>query len=198
MTLKKDSPGLKIILLKTTKTKQKLDESNFEINNLNENELNNFLKNKFITSGTIYSNFGTALKNNPLEIKKKFTFENKYNLAFISHVQDTLFASREKKIEELETKLKNEENQLINNNKIYYLELAELQEQKNKLRTELNNYELNETKKKIIELESKIEHYKPKTNLMIAEYKKQLEKIKTNEMGCISYSGRINYIAIDK
>ena len=126
-----------------------------------------------------------------------FILENKYNLAFISHVQDTLLISKEKKIVELETKLKNEENQLINDNKIYYLELAELQEQKNKLKSELNNYELNETKKKIIELESKIEHYKPKTNLMIAEYKKQLEKIKTNEMGCITYFGQIIYIKIE-
>jgi hypothetical protein len=33
--------------------------------------------------------------------------------------------------------------------------------------------------KKIIELENKVQNYKPKTNLMIAEYKKQLQKIKT-------------------
>jgi inner membrane protein len=39
------------------------------------------LKNKFIAAGIIYSNFGTALTNNPLEIKKKFEIENKYNLA---------------------------------------------------------------------------------------------------------------------
>jgi inner membrane protein len=50
-----------------------------------------------------------------LEVKKKFTIENKYNLAFISHIQDTL---RERKIiTELELKLKSEENQLINDNK---------------------------------------------------------------------------------
>jgi inner membrane protein len=42
------------------------------------------LKNKFIAAGIIYSNFGTALTNNPLEIKKKFEIEI-YNLAFISH-----------------------------------------------------------------------------------------------------------------
>jgi inner membrane protein len=61
--------------------------------------------------------------------------------------------------------------------KSYYLELAELQERKkNKLNSDLPNYELNETKKKIIELENKIVNYKPKTNLMIAEYKKTIDE----------------------
>jgi inner membrane protein len=39
-----------------------------------------------------------------------------------------------------------------NDNKSY-LELAELQEEKNKINSDLPNYELNEAKKKIIELE---------------------------------------------
>jgi inner membrane protein len=47
-------------------------------------------------------------------------------------------------------KLKSEENQLIND-KSYYLELG-LQEEKNKINSDLPNYELNEAKKKIIEL----------------------------------------------
>lgn len=196
LTLKKDAPGLKMTLLKTSKTNHKIHESVIEINNLKESELNDLLKNKFIAAGTIYSNFGTALTNNPLEIKKKFILENKYNLAFISHIQDTLFASKEKKVSELEIKLRNEENQLINENKNYYLDLALLQEAKNKLKTDLSNYELNETKKQIIELEKKVENYKPKTNLMIAEYKKQLEKIKSNQIGNITYSGQITYIDI--
>jgi inner membrane protein len=46
----------------------------------------------------------------------------------------------------LELKLKSEENQLINDNKSYYLDLAILQEEKNKLKSDLSNYELNETK----------------------------------------------------
>jgi inner membrane protein len=61
-----------------------------------------------------------------LEVKKKFTIENKYNLAFISHIK-TLFEKKEKIIAELELKLKSEENQLINDNKSYYLDLAVLQ-----------------------------------------------------------------------
>lgn len=196
LSLKKDTPGLTIKLLKTYKTRDKIHETKIEINNLKESELNDLLKNKFIANGTIYSNFGTALANNPLEIKKKFIIENKYNLVFISHVQDTLLATKATKIDELEIKLKNEENQLINDNKAYYLELAELQENKNKLNSELPNYELNEVKKKIIELEKQIENYKPKTNLMIAEYKKQLQKIKSNQIANITYSGNVTYIEI--
>lgn len=198
LSLKKDTPGLKVTVLKTSKTKHKIHENKIEINNLKESELNKLLQNKFIATGTIYSTFGTALTINPLEIKKKFEIENKYNLVFISHVQDTLFDKKEKRLEELTLKLKSEENQLINDNKNYYLDLAILQEEKNKLKTNLSNYELNETKKNIIDLENKIEKYKPKTNLMIDEYKKQLEKIKKNKMGYITYSGQINYIEIDK
>jgi hypothetical protein len=54
------------------------------------------LKNKFIAPAIIYSNFGTVLKNNPLEIKMKFQIENKYNLAFISHLQDALQVKKER------------------------------------------------------------------------------------------------------
>ena len=65
------------------------------------------------------------------------------------------------------------------------------------MKSDLSNYELNETKKNIIDLENKIANYKPKTNLMIAEYKKQLQKIKSNQIGNITYSGEINYIEIE-
>jgi inner membrane protein len=198
LTLKKDTPGLRIKLLKTSKTTDKIHESTVEINNLKESELNNILKNKFIAAGIIYSKFGTTLANNPLEIKKKFEIENKYNLAFISHIQDTLLVKKEKVIADLELKLKTEENQLINDNKNYYLELAELQEEKNKLNSDLPNYELNEVKKKIIELEKQIENYKPKTNLMISEYKRLLETIKNNHIVNNTYSGNITYIEIRK
>ena len=196
LTLKKDEQGLKVSVLKTTKTKNKIFENTIEINNLRESEINKLLQNKFIAAGTIYTNFGTALKDNPLEIKKKFQLENKYNINFVSHVQDTLSADKEKKIQEIELKLKNEENQLINDNKNYYLDLALLQQEKNKLKENLSNYELNETKKNIIELEKKVENYKPKTNLMIAVYNNQLDKIKKSHLGNINYSGTITFIKI--
>ena len=197
LSLKKDTPGLKIKLLTTTKTNSKIHENKIEINDMKESELNAILKDKFISTATIYSTFGTALTTNPLEIKKKFQIENKYNLTFISHLQDTLLVKKEKIIAELELKLKSEENHLINDNKSYYLDLAMLQEQKNKLKSDLSNYDLNETKKNIIDLENKIANYKPKTNLMIAEYKKQLQKIKSDQIGNITYSGEINYIEIE-
>jgi hypothetical protein len=65
------------------------------------------------------------------------------------------------------------------------------------LKSDLSNYELNETKKSIIELEEKVSNYKPKTNLMISEYKKQLQKIKNDHIANITYSGQINYIEIE-
>jgi inner membrane protein len=109
-------------------------------------------------------------------------------LAFISHLRYTNY--KKKLIADLELKLKSEENQLINDNKSYYLELAEQEEKTNKLKLNLPDYELNETTKKIIELENKVLNYKPKTNLMIAEYKKQLKK-KNNQIGNITYSNKL-------
>jgi hypothetical protein len=76
-----------------------------------------------------------------LEVKKKFTIENKYNLAsFISHIQDTLWEKKEKIITELELKLRK------NPKQNYTDDLAT--GEKNKLKSDLSNYELNETKKK--------------------------------------------------
>ncbi len=198
LSLKKDTPGLNINLLKSYKTEDRIHENKIELNDLKESELNDLLKDKFITEAIIYSNFGTTLKNNPLEIKKKFIIENKYSIEFISYLQDTLIAKKDKMITDLELKLKSEENQVINDNTGYYLDLAAIQEEKNKLKTELSNYELNETKKNIIELQKKVENYKPKTNLMIPEYKKQLLKIKSSEIANIAYSGTLNYIEIQK
>jgi hypothetical protein len=51
----KDTPGLKVTLLKTSKTNRKIHENKIEINDLKESELNNLLKNKFIAAATIYS-----------------------------------------------------------------------------------------------------------------------------------------------
>lgn len=197
LSLKTNTPGIKVNLLASSKTANKIHEKKIEINDIGESELNEILKGKFISNATIYSTFGTALKSNPIEIKKKFTIENKYNIGFISHLQDTIIAKREKLIAELELKLRSEENNVINDNKSYYLDLAALQEQKNNLKLELSNYELNETKKNIIDLERKVENHKPKTNLMIAEYKKQLQKIKSDQIGNITYSGEVNYIIIE-
>jgi inner membrane protein len=198
LALKKDTPGLKIKLLKTTKTNHKIHENKIEITDFTEEQLNNLMKRKFIANATIYSSFATSLINNPLELKKKFEIENKYNLAFKSHIQDTILSNKLKRIAELELKLKSEENQLINDNKNYYLSLDELQQEKNKLQSKLSNYELNEIKKNIIELENKISNYHIKTNLMIPEYKNQLAKIKTCKSQNITYSGQITYIEIIK
>lgn len=197
INLNKDTPGLKVTLLKTTKTNHKIAEIKTDFNDYNEEQINQFLKNKFIANATIYTNFATALIQNPLELKKKFTLVNNYNVVFKSHVQDTILLNKEKKITELELKLKNEENQLINDNKNYYLDLAALDQEKTNLKRNLNNYELNETKKNIIELERKIESYKPKTNLMIPEYKKQIQAIKSSILATIKYSGTVNFIEIN-
>jgi inner membrane protein len=79
------------------------------------------------------------------------------NIIWLSYLTyKTLFIKR-KIIADLELKLKSEENQLINDNKSYYLELAELQEEKNKINSDLPNYELRPKENRI-----KIQNYKPK------------------------------------
>ena len=196
ITVKKETPGLKIKTLRTKKINAKIHEINFDFEKFSEEKLNEFLKNKFISSANIYANFATSLLNNPSELKKKFQIENKYNIAFKSNVSDTLILNKQKRISELELKLKNEENQLINDNKIYYQNLTELNQLKTNLKKNLSDYDLNETKKKIIDLENKVENSHLKTNLMIDEYKNQLLKIKNDKIGSINYSGTLNYIDI--
>ena len=86
----------------------------------------------------------------------------------------------------------------MNANKIHYLNVEMLNNAKGKLNSNLSNYELNETKKSIIELEQKVVNHKPATNLMIAEYRKQLSEIKNRKLAEITYSGTISYIEISK
>jgi inner membrane protein len=198
LSLKKDTPGLKVTTLKTNKTNQKLIQSKIELNNYTEEDLNKLLKDKFISQGTIYASFETSTSDNPIDFKKKFEIVNKYDLSFISHILDTIISNKQKKISELELKLKSEENSLINDNKIYYITLGQLQQEKNKLNLNTDDYETNEIKKNIIEMENKISNYHLKTNLMIEEYKKQLAIIKNSESKKTLYLGDITLIDVSK
>jgi inner membrane protein len=198
LSLKKDTPGLKVTTLKTNKTNQKLIQNKIELNNYTEEDLNKLLKDKFISQGTIYASFETSTTDNPIDFKKKFEIINKYNLNFTSHILDTIISNKQKKISELELKLKSEENSLINDNKIYYVTLGQLQQQKNELQTNVDDYETNEIKKNIIELENKVSNYHLKTNLMIEEYKKQLAIIKNSKSKKTLYLGSITLIDVSK
>jgi inner membrane protein len=198
LSLKKDTPGLKVTTLKTTKTNQKLNQDKIELNNYTEEDLNKLLKNKFIAQGTIYASFETSTSDNPIDFKKKFEIVNKYDLSFISHILDTIISNKQKKIVELELKLRSEENSLINDNKEYYVTLGQLQQEKNKLNLNTDDYETNEIKKNIIEMENKISNYHLKTNLMIEEYKKQLVIIKNSESKKTLYLGDVTFIDISK
>jgi inner membrane protein len=198
LSLKRDSPGLKVTTLKTTKTNQKLLQNKIELNNYTEEDLNKLLKNKFIAQGTIYSSFETSTSENPIDFKKKFEIVNKYNLHFESHILDTIISNKQKKISDLELKLKSEENSLINDNKIYYITLGQLQQQKNELQTNVDDYETNEIKKNIIDLENKVSNYHIKTNLMIDEYKKQLIAIRNTKSKKTLYLGDITLIEVSK
>jgi inner membrane protein len=198
LSLKKDTPGLKVTTLKTTKTNQKLNQNKIELNNYTEEDLNKLLKNKFIAQGTIYASFETSTSDNPIDFKKKFEIVNKYDLSFISHILDTIISNKQKKIVELELKLRSEENSLINDNKDYYVTLGQLQQEKNKLNLNTDDYETNEIKKNIIEMENKVSNYHLKTNLMIEEYKKQLVIIKNSESKKTLYLGDVTFIDISK
>lgn len=194
ITLKENIPGIKINTLKTTKTDKKISISEVDINEKSELEINNILKNKFINTGLLYTNYPTAVNLNPLDFKKKFKLENNYNISFKSFTKDTLIQKKIERINELELKIKTEENQLYNDNKNYYLALEELHLLKTKLKINLSNYELNEVKIKIIDLERKISNYQLKTNLMIPVYKKQLEALRVEKIDEIRYNGVLSFI----
>jgi len=194
----KNTQGIKINLLKTTKSNLKIFQKKLQINHLTEDEINKILESKFISTGTIYTNYATSLITNTLELKKKFDLKNKYKIQFLSHIADTLNLEKQKKITELQLKIKAEENQNINENKDHYLNVKTLEQEKYKLSKNLSNYDLNEVKKNIIELESKIQNHHFKENLMINEYKNSLDKLLKTELNKITYSGELNYIEILK
>lgn len=195
-SIKKAQEGLKINVLKSTKTNKKLIQNKVQFDQISEENLNEILKNKFAASGVIYSNFPAKTNFNKLELSKKFSFENKLNIQFTSNLTDTIFEHKQKKIAELELKLKQEENQSLNENKSYYLNLSELHKLKLKLHENLSNYELNEVQKSVIELENKVNNATPKTNLLIPELRHQMEVLKNQQAEKIKYSGEIIFIEI--
>jgi len=198
LELKNDEQGLKIKTLKTSKTPLKIVQNKIDIQNYSEEKLNKLLEKKFVKKAFIYSNYETTISLNQLEFKKKFEIENKYNIDFKSHFLDTISYNRSKKIAELELKIKNEENQLINDNKDFYLTVNQLKLEKNKIGLSLSDYELNETQKNIIDLENKLSHHHLKNNLMINEYKDRLKKIKESPIQDLLYFGEITFITMTK
>jgi len=196
--LKENEQGLKINTLKTQKTDCLVIQEKIELKDCSESKLNMLLKNSFVKKAIVYSNYESTISTNQLEFKKKFEFENKFNIQFKSHFLDTIAVNKAKKINELELKIKNEENQLINDNKEFYTTQNLLKQEKNKLNLDLPDYELNETQKNIIELENKLSHHHLKTNLMISEYKNRLTKIKETPIQDVLYFGEITFITITK
>lgn len=191
-----DTEGLKVNLLKSAKTNKKIHIIKLNIENYTPEKLNNLLKNKFISNGFLNASFTVATNKNNLDLKKKFKFENDYNIQIISSVNDTLQAKKEREISEMEIKIKTEQTKLSNSNAAYFALKNELLEQKNKLKNNLNNFELNETKEKIIELENKLQFKNVELNPMIEVYKKELQKIKNQTSKGVLISGRVNIVDI--
>jgi inner membrane protein len=196
LTIEKNAIGIKINSLKTTKSNKTILKKTIKFQDYTEQKLNHFLKSKFIEKATIYSKNNTSIIDNPNEFKKKFELENKYNIAFKSFVLDSVIAHKNEKIKELELSLKTEQNQLINENKKYFLAKEKLNFCLQKLNKTTSDFETNEIKKDIITLEKDIKSFVPKTNLLIEKYKSEIDQIKQQKIKDISYSGQISYIEI--
>jgi inner membrane protein len=194
--LKKGTPGLVIKTLKTYKTKKKIIQTKLEFSDYTQEKINVILHNTFVASGVFYSNFATAITTNPVETKKKFQITNQYNISFKSESQDTIQASKKKKIQDLEMKIRVENHNIATANKEYYESQNLLEIEKLKLKKGLQDYELNECKKNIIELENKIGNFNLKNSIMVQEYQKQIAELKKEKVEKISYSGEINTIQI--
>ena len=194
--LNKSTPGLKITLLKTKKTTKKILQEQFFLSNENQQKTNSILKNKFILSATIYTSAAAYLKDNPNEIKQKFTFSNAYNPMFHTSLNDSLESQKINKINELELKITAEENKLINDNKIYYESLTKLKKEKSNLNRQLSHFEINETKKNIIQLERIISNFDLKENALIQAYKDQIQEVKNRKNKIISFTGELVLITV--
>lgn len=190
--------GMKVIKLKTTKTNHELKNIKLQINNINSDSLNLILKDKFILNGKIFADKKSFLKNAPNELKKNFKLENNYNISFHNSFRDSLISERKNKLYDLDLKIETEKENVINSNKKHYQNIDQLITQKSLLKTLKNDFDINECKKRIIDLETHIESFEIKESNSIKELNRQKSKLLSENIPEVKYLGEINYFKIIK
>ena len=190
-TITNNSEGLKINLLKTTKTNKKTILKNYEINNISIDSLNKILKNQFIQEIAINSNFPINLNNQVITNKKTIKLKNQFNIQINTTFNDSLVIDKKNKINELKIQITSEKEKLINSNKKYYQYKNQLVAEKIKLNQTNNLYELNEIKNNIIFLENFLEKNNLIENLTINQLETNLIEIKNKEITKINLTGII-------
>lgn len=185
------SEGLQIKLLKTDKTKTKTIIKNYQINEIEIDSINKILKNKFLQEININTNFPINLKNNEIINKKTIKLKNQFNIQIFTNYNDSLKNNKENKILELKNKIEKEKENLINSNKKYYQYQNKLISEKIKLKQNKNNYEINEIKNNIIELENYLNKNNLTENLTIKQFEINLLELQKQELPKIKITGII-------
>jgi hypothetical protein len=131
-----------------------------------------------------------------LNFKTKHSISEKYNISFKSNYKDSLEVIKQQKIKDIELKIKEELNKIALHKKEYNLLVIQVNKAKNNLKNNLSNFELNETKNTIIELDRKIENFKNYESFLLPVYYQELENIKKISKS-IYYSGAVKSIVLN-
>lgn len=190
----KNSLSEKIISLKMIKSNYRNKLFNLSFNNISEDSLNNILKNKFIISCEVLSSEKTSIDK--LNFKSKHIITEKYGVIFKSNFKDSLEVIKQQKIKDIQLKIKEELNKIDLQKKEYNLLIKKLNDTKESLDSNLSNFELNEAKNTIIELDKKIGDFKFNESFLLPVYYQELDN--TNNISrSIYYSGSLSSIILN-
>ncbi|MDY7394051.1 metal-dependent hydrolase [Aureibaculum sp. 2210JD6-5] len=189
--------GQLIHKLEPVKTKDVLTVNTSNFSNITVDSINKILANKFISQGKIFANKSIDLvTKDDLKSSMYFDLKNEYNLHYIESIKDSLNNNKFSELQELEYKIKLEEDALSHGNSRYYKAMNRLKKLNAKLQnsTSLTGYDINEIKNEIIKLESFTAGFTPKRSKTLIKLQDQLEAVKNRKISTdIFVSGTINY-----
>lgn len=192
--------GQTIKTLEPSKTKETLTILTKNFSNLQIDSVNQLLANRFISTGKIFANQKIDLvTKEELMSEIYFDLKNEYNLHFIESIKDSLNQAVFRDIQNIEYKIKLEEDALNYSNTKYYQSKTKLKNLKRKLTKKLSNFQINEIKNKIIKLENYLISAQPKQSKTLIKLNKQLNELKTKEVNPnVFLSGTISYFHLPK
>ncbi|MEO9513237.1 MAG: metal-dependent hydrolase [Flavobacteriaceae bacterium] len=198
--LNKYQQGQIINKLVPAKTKEALTITTCNFSNITIDSINQILANNFVSTGKIFSNQKIDLVTKEgLQNEIYFDVKNEYNLHFIKSIKDSLNHAIFKSVQDIEYKIKLEEDALNFSNSKYFRSRDQLKELKQKLHQvgQLSNYEINEIKNKIIKLENYLSNALPKRSKTMVKLYNQLEELKAKEVNPNIYlSGSVSYFQL--
>lgn len=194
--------GQLIHKLEPVKTDNILTVKTYDFSNIPVDSVNSILAYKFISQGKVFSNKSVDLvTKDALKSAMYFDLENEYNLRYIESMKDSLNNNKFKEIQELEYKIKLEEDALSYGNSKFYKAKKRLRRLHSKLENSnsLSSYDINEIKNEIIKLEAFATSFTPKRSKTLIKLIDQLNEVINRKITTDIYlSGTLNYFDLPK